>query len=99
VKPSPGNKTGSVKEVDLHLKKGYNSSDAIDRQLTLFRSELDSALRTGIKEIVFIHGVGTGKLRQELIKTLSSHYQSFSYHDAPFSKYGYGGALVVIIKK
>jgi len=97
MKSHSGSRSGSIKEVDLHLKAGYNSSDAIDRQIELFRSELDSAMRSGRKEIIFIHGVGSGRLKQELINTLTKYYPSFSYHDAPFNKYGYGGAMLVRI--
>ncbi len=97
MKPRSGNRSGFVKEVDLHLKNGYNSGDAINRQIELFRSELDSARRSGRKEIIFIHGVGSGKLKQELIKVLLKEYPSFSYRDAPYSKYGYGGATLFTI--
>ena len=88
-----------IKEVDLHLKAGYNSDDAVERQTARFRSELDSAIRSGIKEIIFIHGMGAGKLREELRRTISTYYTSCSYQDAPFSRYGYGGATLVTINK
>jgi hypothetical protein len=103
MKLNPGNTRrqtkGSVREVDLHLKKGYSGKDAIMRQTELFRSELDSAQKKGIKEVIFIHGLGSGKLRQELINILSTHYPSFTYQDAPFSNYGYGGAIIVTLRK
>jgi dsDNA-specific endonuclease/ATPase MutS2 len=94
--PSSGNK---IREIDLHLKEGYNRPDAVDRQLARFRAELDSVVRTGLKEIIFIHGVGNGKLKQELRRILETSYKTCSYQDAPFNRFGFGGATLVIIKK
>ena len=94
-----GSRKGEAREVDLHLKSGYNSTDAIERQLARFRGELDNAVRTGLKEIIFIHGVGSGRLKDELRRTISDDYPSCSYHDASFSRYGFGGATVVVIGK
>lgn len=88
-----------AREVDLHLKKGYNSKDAIDRQLAMFRGELDNAMRTGVKEIIFIHGIGSSILKEELRRIISEDYPFCSYQDAPFSKFGFGGATLVTINR
>lgn len=88
-----------IREIDLHLKEGYNRPDAVERQLARFRAELDSAVRSGLKEIIFIHGVGNGKLRQEMREIIGTHYKTCSYQDAPFNRYGFGGATLIIIKK
>jgi dsDNA-specific endonuclease/ATPase MutS2 len=88
-----------VKVVDLHLKAGYNGRDAFERQLTRFRGELDSAIRSDVTEIVFIHGVGSGRLKDELRKIVSTDYPSYSYHDAPFNVYGVDGATLITITK
>ncbi len=93
---SPGKRT---REVDLHLRSGYSHPDAIERQLARFRGELESAVRRGDREIIFIHGVGSGRLREEIRKILYHDYPSFICQDAPFSRYGFGGATLVIIKK
>lgn len=85
-------------EVDLHLKSGYNNRDALDRQLARVRAEMDNALRRGLREVIFIHGVGSGKLKEELRRTITEHYPSCSYHDAPFARYGYGAATVVVVR-
>ncbi|HUW93463.1 MAG TPA: Smr/MutS family protein [Bacteroidales bacterium] len=94
-----GSSGNSIKEVDLHLKEGYSQSDAIERQIERFRGELDSAVRTGRKEIIFIHGIGSGKLKQELRRIISTYYTSCSYQDASFNRYGFGGATLVTIRK
>ncbi len=87
------------REVDLHLGSGYSQPDAIERQLSRFRGELSSAVRRGDREIIFIHGQGTGRLREEIRQILTDKYPSFIFQDAPFSRYGFGGATHVTIKK
>jgi dsDNA-specific endonuclease/ATPase MutS2 len=88
-----------VRVVDLHLKAGYNQGDAIERQLARFRGEMDSAIRAGATEIVFIHGAGSGKLKGEIRRIIAEDYPSCSYRDAPFGRFGVGGATVVLIGK
>jgi dsDNA-specific endonuclease/ATPase MutS2 len=88
-----------VRIVDLHLKPGYNQGDAVERQLARFRGELDSAIKAGTREIIFIHGVGSGVLKNELRSIVSSEYPSCSYADASFSRFGSGGATLVTIGK
>ena len=85
--------------VDLHLKHGYSQADALERQLARFRGELDSAIRAGAGEIVFIHGVGAGILKNELNNILLSEYPSCTFQDAPFARFGVNGATLVVIKK
>jgi dsDNA-specific endonuclease/ATPase MutS2 len=88
-----------TREVDLHLRSGYSGTDAVERQIARFRGELESAVRRGDREIIFIHGVGSGRLREAIRQILSDNYPSFIFQDAPFSRYGYGGATLVTIKK
>lgn len=94
---SPGRR--AMREVDLHLSSGQAGADALDRQLARFRGELNSAIRAGEHGVIFIHGVGSGKLREAIHALLASGYPSCSWQDAPFSRYGYNGATVVTIKK
>ncbi len=93
---------GSTRVVDLHIGNpsfGAGLPVALDLQIIRFRGELDAAIKAGLKEITFIHGVGTGVLKDELRRILIKDYPSIEYHDASFRKYGYGGATRVIISK
>jgi len=87
------------KEIDLHLKPAQSPADVIERQISRFRGELEGAIRRGEKEIIFIHGVGSGRLKEELRMILKEEYPSCVYQDAPFSRYGFGGATLVTIRK
>lgn len=88
-----------MREVDLHLNRGHAGIWALDRQMARFRGELNSAIRAGETGVIFIHGVGSGKLRESIHAALEDDYPSFSWHDAPFARYGYNGATVVTIKR
>jgi len=87
-----------VREIDLHLKPGHPANDAIDRQLARVRGELDSAIRSGVREIVLVHGQGSGRLKDEIRKLIAGEYPMCIAGDASFARYGYGGATLVIIK-
>jgi len=87
------------KEIDLHLKPAQAAADVIERQITRFRGELDGAIRRGEKEIIFIHGVGSGRLKEEIRRILKEEYPACGFQDAPFSRYGFGGATLVSIRK
>lgn len=92
VRPGP-------KAIDLHVKPGQAVAAIIERQITRFRGELVGAIGRGEKEIIFIHGVGSGRLKEELRRILKEEYPACTFQDAPFSIYGYGGATLVIIRK
>lgn len=87
------------REIDLHLKPAQAAADVIERQIARFRGELDGARRRGDREIVFIHGVGSGRLKEEIRRILKEEYPACLFQDAPFSRYGYGGATLVTIRK
>lgn len=99
-KPKDENVTDDILEVDLHINelletnKGMSNAEMIDVQMQHFRSKLDEARTKKIKKVVFIHGVGNGKLKMEIRKALES--EKIVYHDASFREYGYGATLAII---
>jgi len=90
---------GEIREVDLHLPSGHAGTEALERQLARVRGELNSAIRAGEREIIFIHGAGSGRLREALRTTVAAEYPSCTCHDASFTRYGYNGATAVTIRK
>jgi dsDNA-specific endonuclease/ATPase MutS2 len=48
------------------------------------------------KKIVFIHGVGNGKLKHELRRILDAEYKNLRYQDASFKEYGFGATMVLL---
>ncbi|UFH53044.1 Smr/MutS family protein [Spirosoma sp. KNUC1025] len=89
--------------VDLHtealLPKGQgtrNPADLLKLQLDTFDKALENAIASGMHEITFIHGVGSGALRTELHKRLGRHPNVKFFEDAQKQKFGYGATKVTI---
>lgn len=65
-----------VKEVDLHLEafihdtSGLSSENMVQLSLKRMRDALNNAIEKGYKEIRFIHGYGTGALRERVYSEL-----------------------------
>lgn len=89
-----------IEEVDLHIEEiidnhaNMSNGEIVDVQLARFETALNTALNSKTKRIVFIHGVGNGKLKHELRKKLDRKYPQLRYHDASFKEYGYGATMV-----
>ncbi len=90
-----------IEKVDLHIEeiidneKGLSNGEIINIQMARFATALEGALKGKTKKIVFIHGVGNGKLRYEFRKTLDTKYPDLKYQDASFAEYGYGATMVI----
>ena len=95
-------KTPDVIEVDLHIEEliekttGLSNHEMLQIQMDKFHSEMKSAIENRAMRIVFIHGVGNGVLKQEVIKKLRSTYAKYYFQDASFQEYGYGATMVIL---
>ncbi|MEA2042876.1 MAG: DUF2027 domain-containing protein [Bacteroidota bacterium] len=103
IKKHKDEKKKSYKEVDLHIHEliddetGLTDNDKREYQLDKFREEMDNALKgKEVKRIVFIHGVGSGRLKHDLRRELQRKYKTCLYQDASFAEYGYGATMVVV---
>lgn len=86
-------------EVDLHLEMilGHEPENVSDHekfltQMRHFERRLNNALTHNYVEITFIHGVGTGKLKEAIRAELKEY--GLPYSDGPFHKYGVGATVV-----
>ena len=90
------------KTIDLHISElventqGLSSHELLHIQLERFEKELDTAIQGSIKKIIFIHGVGNGRLRQE-IHSILRQTQGITFHDAPYKDFGFGATQVNIL--
>ncbi len=88
-------------EVDLHIHNlvddhsQMDNAEMLEIQLSRFRTALESAIIHKTGRIVFIHGVGNGKLKYELRKILDTEYKKVRYQDASFKEYGYGATMIL----
>ncbi len=96
--------TPDVEEIDLHIDEildNYNHLtpvEILDAQMARFRTALELAINGKTRRIVFIHGVGNGKLKFDLRKALEHDYPRLSFQDASFAEYGYGATMVMLKK-
>lgn len=99
---SKEDKKTNIEEVDLHINeiiddyKDLGNGEIVQIQLDRFHTAIEGAINNKTKRIVFIHGVGNGKLKYELRKTLDQKYPDLKYQDASFKEYGYGATMVLI---
>jgi hypothetical protein len=88
-------------EFDLHIEKlaknfkGMSNFDILNLQSETAKRHIEFAIRNRIPKIVFIHGVGEGILKAEL-DFLLGRYESISFRDANYQKYGLGATEVFI---
>ncbi len=97
-------KVPDIIEIDLHVKElldnssGLSNKEILDIQKEKVEREMKSAIKSGAKRIVFIHGVGQGVLKLEIAKLLKGKFSKYSFHDASFKEYGFGATMVILRK-
>lgn len=90
------------KDIDLHINElvssthGMSNFEMLSIQLERFEKELDEAIAKKMRKITFIHGVGNGRLKQEIVARLKQ-VRGITYQDAPYKNYGYGATQVNIL--
>lgn len=91
------------KEVDLHAEnlldtyKHMSNYEIMQVQLKHFQKNLDEAITNRYYKIVFIHGVGNGRLKQEITNILKNYSSEVRFKDGDHKKYGYGATEVTIL--
>lgn len=91
-------------EVDLHIHqlttnfKRMSNFDMLNLQLDTAKRQLQFAITKKISRIIFIHGIGSGVLKEEL-QFLLGRYDNLRYYPADFAEYGQGATEVRIFQK
>ncbi len=102
IKSTKASITNEIVEIDLHIHElvdntsNLTPTEMLDIQMARFKISLETAIKTKSSKIVFIHGVGNGKLKHELRKELEKSYPKLRYQDASFREYGYGATMVFL---
>lgn len=92
-------KERGIQEKDLHIHllventRGMTNYDMLKIQLEEAEKALKKARKAKAIKLIFIHGVGEGKLRYELHNWLTG-VDGISFYDASFLKYGAGATEV-----
>ncbi len=88
--------------VDLHIETltpdawAMTNSEIMNLQMSTFERQFEAAIANGMDEIIFIHGVGNGILRDSIHKRLSGNKNVQYFEDAQKEKFGYGATKVKI---
>lgn len=102
IKKQVQKRTAEIIEVDLHINElldnseGLSNREMLETQIGKVESEMKSAIQSGVKKIVFIHGIGQGVLKQEVANILNKKFKKYYYQDASFQEYGYGATMVTL---
>lgn len=102
VRPRSKSTKNELIEIDLHIDEilestaGLSNGEMLEVQLARFNSVMEEYKNRKGQRIVFIHGVGNGRLKNDLRKQLERRYSKCEYQDASFKEYGYGATLVKI---
>jgi dsDNA-specific endonuclease/ATPase MutS2 len=97
-------RTAEIVEVDLHINElldnsaGLSNAEILTIQKEKVETEMKAAIQSGIRKIVFIHGIGQGVLKQEVLNILKSKFRKYYFQDASFKEYGFGATMVILRK-
>ena len=86
-------------EIDLHAHEilestlGLTNTEILRKQCDVCRTTINKARKLNIRNLVFIHGVGEGVLR-ESIRQILFNSDDVSFEDADPKKYGNGATQV-----
>lgn len=95
-------KEQDVAEIDIHIwelmdsHQHLSAEEMLKIQLSFFIKYLESAIVYNFCKIVFIHGVGNGRLKTEIRKIIQDSYSELSCKDAPIAQYGVGATVIEI---
>lgn len=99
-KPHANNNPANEMEIDLHIEEllddysNMSNAEIIQVQLTYFQNALDKAMNEHFKKLIVIHGVGNGRLKQE-VRALIAATTSLKYYDASYARFGFGATEIV----
>jgi len=85
--------------VDLHFDrlvqypKNYQPFQKLNIQLNEARKNLEKAKRSGIKRVILIHGVGQGRLKEE-VHSMLERMDHLQFYDASYARFGRGATEV-----
>jgi hypothetical protein len=87
--------------VDLHIHElvddptNLDKNEILEFQKNFFLKCIDSAIASHFRKIIFIHGVGNGVLKNNLIELLKGQ-EGIEFFDAPMAEYGVGAMEIRI---
>lgn len=100
--PNSDEKEGvAIPEIDIHLHEilendfGMDDYDKLQYQLNYLKKEIAKLRALHHREMIIVHGVGKGRLREEVRALLATYEDLAEMFDASFKKYGAGATHVL----
>lgn len=87
-------------EIDLHIEnlvdntRGMSNADIIMVQLATLRTQLRAAINSRQERLIIIHGLGKGKLKEEVHNVLMQTPEVKTYTNEWMARYGFGATEV-----
>lgn len=87
---------------DLHFNqlvdfpKNFSNFQMLEIQLREARKALETARRSGIKRVILIHGIGEGRLREE-VHSMLERMDRLQFYDASYDQFGSGATEVELL--
>lgn len=89
-------------EIDLHIEKlvphagKMRNAEIVRIQLNAFDKYLSQAIRLGVDRVFIIHGMGEGKLKNDIASRLIQMPDVVSFKNEYHPRYGYGATEVIL---
>lgn len=99
---SPTEYAEFIPEIDLHiqnLSSNYGkmtNAQIMQLQLQKFEEFMTKAVRLGVPRVFVIHGLGKGRLRDEIAKRLKQNSYVEEFKNEHHPKYGWGATEVIL---
>ncbi len=88
------------KKLDLHARAildddtDYRGDEIFAVQLDVFERYMDRAIRLGVERVEIIHGIGSGRLRDELRRRLDTYKEVKSHENGYTTDHKFGATVV-----
>lgn len=98
--PAPKQTVLPSDEIDLHIEnlvdntRGMSNADMIITQLAALKTQLRIAINARQQRLIIIHGLGKGKLKDEVHNILAETPEVKSYKNEWMARYGFGATEV-----
>ncbi|MCY7409001.1 MAG: DUF2027 domain-containing protein [Chitinophagales bacterium] len=92
----------AIVEIDLHIEElikdcsDMSSAEMLHLQLSKFQQALERAIAQQSLKLIVIHGIGKGKLKQEIHLMLKNYRHVRSFNNNYHPRYGYGATEVIL---
>jgi len=89
-------------EIDLHIERltadyvSLTAAEILQIQLQVFEEYLEQAIRLGLPKVHIIHGLGKGRLRNDIQKKLDRNPYVRMFANEHHPKYGFGATEVYL---